>query len=372
MRMAPDPGIERPIQERASFGEIRYGSVWEDADVLCRGLEPSAPGGRLLSVASAGDNALALLTLDPREVVAVDVSRAQLACVAIRIAAFRFLEDGKLLGFLGVEPTEDRLEQYHRLRGELPDFARAFWDDRPEVLERGVVHAGRFEAYLDLFRTRVLPLIHPRSRVEALLQPREREERERFHREQWDTLRWRLLFRIFFGRWVMGRLGRDPEFFRHVEGPVGEAIRRRSLRGLVELPTHTNPYLVRILTGRYGPEALPRYLRPENRSVIRSRLDRLTLHHGPVEQAPGSFDGFNLSDVFEYMGPEQHRGNYGALLDRARPEARLVYWNMMVPRACPIALRSRVEPRVEEAAALLAQDRAFFYEALRLDVVRAP
>ncbi len=44
---------------------IRYGSVWEDADVLCEALAPVAPGGRLLSIASAGDNVLALLTLDP-------------------------------------------------------------------------------------------------------------------------------------------------------------------------------------------------------------------------------------------------------------------------------------------------------------------
>ena len=372
MRTVADPGIEGPIQERASFGEVRYGSVWEDADVLCRALAPTAPGGRLLSVASAGDNALALLTLDPGEVVAVDVSRAQLACLALRVAAFRVLDDDELPGFLGVEPAPDRLARYRRLRGELPRFARDFWDARPEAVARGVVHAGRFEAYFDLFRTRVLPLVHPRSRVEALLEPRDRAGRERFHRERWDTLRWRLLFRVFFGRWVMGRLGRDPEFFRHVDGPVGEAIRRRSLRGLVALPTHTNPYLVRIVTGGYGPGALPPYLRPENRSLIRSRLDRLTLHHGPVESAPGSFDGFNLSDVFEYMGPDRHRATYAALLDRARPGARLVYWNMMVPRGCPVAFRHRVESRDDEAASLLARDRAFFYDALHLDVVRGP
>lgn len=372
MRTAADPGAEPPIQERASFGEVRYGSVWEDADVLCRALAPSAQGGRLLSVASAGDNALALLTLDPREVVAVDVSRAQLACLALRIAAFRVLDDDELLGFLGVERHEDRLDAYGHLREELPEFARAFWDDRPEVVARGVVHGGRFEAYFDLFRTRILPWIHPRRRVEALLEPRDRAGRERFHREHWDTLRWRLLFRIFFGRRVMGRLGRDPEFFRHVDGPVGEVIRRRSRRGLVELPTHSNPYLVRIMTGGYRPAALPPYLRPENRAVIRSRLDRLTLHHGTVEEAPGSFDGFNLSDVFEYMGPDQHRDIYEALLERARPGARLVYWNMMVPRACPLPLRHRVTPRDREAVALLARDRAFFYDALRVDEVRSP
>ena len=84
MRAAsPDRTRERPIQERASFDLIRYGSVWEDADVLCQALGPVAKDGRLLSIGSAGDNALALLTLDPAEVVAVDLSLAQLACLAI-------------------------------------------------------------------------------------------------------------------------------------------------------------------------------------------------------------------------------------------------------------------------------------------------
>ncbi|HSM04705.1 MAG TPA: DUF3419 family protein [Longimicrobiales bacterium] len=360
---------ERRIQDRASFGHIRYGSVWEDADVLCRALAPAAEGGRLLSVASAGDNALSLLTLDPREVVAVDLSAAQLACLSLRIAAFRVLDDDALLAFLGVEPSRDRAAGYRSLREELPEEARAFWDGRPEAVERGVVHAGKFEAYFDVFRTRILPLIHPRRRVAALFEPRSAEERERFHREQWDSRRWRLLFRVFFGRWVMGRLGRDPEFFRHVDGPVGEVIRRRSLRGLVRLPTHTNPYLVRIMTGGYTPDALPPYLRPEVRPAIRDRLDRVTLHQGPAEEAPGRFDGFNLSDIFEYMGPEHHRETYGALVAKARPGARLVYWNLMVPRACPDACRDRVAPQDELAATLLESDRAFFYGALHVDRV---
>jgi S-adenosylmethionine-diacylglycerol 3-amino-3-carboxypropyl transferase len=369
MRTVVDSPLESPIQDRASFEEVRYGSVWEDADVLCRALGPVAPGGRLLSVASAGDNALALLTLDPREVVAVDLSRAQLACLALRVAAFRVLEDRELPGFLGVEPQEDRLGRYRRLRPALPDFARDFWDARGPALERGAVHAGRFEAYFDLFRTRVLPLIHPRSRVESLFAPRDRDGRRRFHDQQWNTVRWRLLFRIFFGRWVMGRLGRDPEFFRHVDGPVGEVIRCRSVRGLVDLPTRTNPYLVRIMTGAYTPEALPPYLRPELRPLIRRRLDRLTLHHGPVEEAPGTFDGFNLSDIFEYMGPTHHRDTYRALLERARLGARIVYWNLMVPRACPPVFRNRVSPLSELEASLLARDRAFFYGALHVEAV---
>ena len=62
---------------RADFSAIRYAQVWEDADVLLAGLDVQ-PGDVCVSIASAGDNALALLTKDPSRVIALDLSPAQL------------------------------------------------------------------------------------------------------------------------------------------------------------------------------------------------------------------------------------------------------------------------------------------------------
>ena len=64
---------------RADFSAIRYAQVWEDADVLLAGLDVQ-PGDTCVSIASAGDNALALLTKDPARVIALDLSPAQIAC----------------------------------------------------------------------------------------------------------------------------------------------------------------------------------------------------------------------------------------------------------------------------------------------------
>ena len=50
------------IATRASFDHLRYAQLWEDADVLTEGLGDQA-GGTLVSICSAGDNALAMLTL---------------------------------------------------------------------------------------------------------------------------------------------------------------------------------------------------------------------------------------------------------------------------------------------------------------------
>jgi S-adenosylmethionine-diacylglycerol 3-amino-3-carboxypropyl transferase len=358
------------IDTRASFSFIRYASVWEDADVLCEALAPVAAGGRLLSIASAGDNALALLTLDPAEVVAADLSPVQLACVELRIAAFRHLDHPQLLAFLGTAPAADRAETYRSLREDLSADARAFWDGQPEAVAGGVIHAGKFERYLRAFRTRILPFVHPRGRIDRLREKRTIAEQQRFYAREWDTWRWRLLFRLFFSRTVMGRMGRDPAFFSHVEGSVGSRILARTRHALTALPVHSNPYVAYIITGNYPPEALPRYLRPEWFETIRSRIGRVRLVQAPVETAgEGPFDGYNLSDIFEYMGPAEHERCYGALVDRAAPGARLVYWNLLAPRARPEVLADHVQPLRETADALHVRDLAWFYGALHVDQV---
>ena len=365
-RAAPDHE-PAPIAERAVFDFIRYGSVWEDADVLCAALAPVAPAGRLCSIASAGDNALALLTLDPAEVVGIDLSAAQLACVALRVAAFRRLDHDARLAFLGVRPSTTRGAIYRELRLDLASDARAFWDAHPREIARGPIHAGKFERYFERFRRFVLPLVHGARTVRELRAPKSIEAQRLFYAMRWDTWRWRALFALFFSRAVMGRLGRDPEFFAAVDGPVARRILERSRWALTELPVASNPFVAFIVTGAFQEDALPRFLRPEHGQAIQSRLDRLSLRHGPVDAAPGVFDGFNLSDVFEYMNDAEHEACYARVLDRARPGARLVYWNLLAPRGRPAALAARATPLEDEARALHARDRAWFYQRLHVD-----
>jgi S-adenosylmethionine-diacylglycerol 3-amino-3-carboxypropyl transferase len=125
------------------------------------------------------------------------------------------------------------------------------------------------------------------------------------------------------------------------------------------------------MTGTYPPEALPRYLCPAHTNTIRDRLDRLRLVQGSLPGAgEGRFDGFNLSDIFEYMSPAEHERCYAALIDRANPGARLAYWNMLAPRGCPAGETGRVSPLTGLAASLHARDRAWFYQAFHVDEVK--
>ncbi len=360
------------IEDRAAFSYIRYANCWEDTAVLCRALQ-AAPGKRLLSIASAGDNSLALLATGA-EVVAADLSAAQLACVELRLAAITRLGREECLGFLGLRPGADRTAVYAGLRDALSDSARTFWDTQPAEIRRGIVHAGKFERYFQAFRKYILRLIHSRRTINALLAPKDKAARQAFYDNTWATWRWRLLFRLFFSRFVMGRLGRDPEFFKYVTGDVASRILARTAYALTELPTHDNPYLDYILTGNFS-HTVPDYLQPECYAGIRANAGNLHLFHGPIQAAAAhygqsGFDGFNLSDIFEYLDEAASERLYGELLAHARPGARLAYWNMLVPRECPARFRTQMTGLSSCAEALFAFDRAFFYRRFLVEEVR--
>lgn len=352
------------IAGKASFAGIRYAQLWEDADVLTGALG-ARPGATLVSICSAGDNALAMLTLDPARLVVVDLSPAQIACLTIRIAAYRRLGHAAFLELMGSRPSERRGELFDSLLQDIPANDWHFWKNlRNDVIAHGLGGVGKFERYFRLMRRYLLPLVHGRATIEAIFQPgKSKAEREAFLDRRWNSWRWRLLLRLFFSRFAMGRLGRDPAFFDHVEGSVADHVARRIRHAAVDLDPAENPYLHWILSGSHG-EALPMAWREEHYETIRSRLDRLDIRQGSLEAFVSTgekADGFNLSDIFEYMNPQVFAAVYGSVVDAANPGARLVYWNMMAPRRLPPALASRMIRREDAEARGKAADKAFFY-----------
>ena len=139
-------------------------------------------------------------------------------------------------------------------------------------IDAGIGGAGKFERYFGLFRRRLMPLVHSRSRIDRLLRGGDPAERQRFYQQHWNTWRWRLLFKLFFSRFVMGRMGRDPSFFRYVEGSVAEHILKHTHYALTALDPADNPYLHWILKGTHGA-ALPYALREAQFELIRDRID---------------------------------------------------------------------------------------------------
>lgn len=363
--------MDSEIAARADFSQIRYAQVWEDADILLQALDIQ-PGQVCLSIASAGDNALAMLSRSPERVIALDLSPAQLACLELRVAAYRELSHDELLILMGSKFGKDRETLYQRCRRQLSADTQQFWDHNRAAIHQGIGGIGRFEHYFAIFRRYVLPLIHRRDRVDCLLKGGTLEQRQTFYDQEWNTWRWRSLFRLFFSRFVMG-LGRDPSFFKYVEGSVGDRILERTCYALTVLDPTENPYLQWILTGQHLT-ALPYALRPENFDAIRNNLDRLEWHCISLENfldtvGENAIDHYNLSDIFEYLSPENYHQLLQRLVKAGRTGGRFAYWNMLVPRSRPATMADQLQPLTELAKSLHAQDKAFFYSTFIVEEI---
>jgi S-adenosylmethionine-diacylglycerol 3-amino-3-carboxypropyl transferase len=369
----PPPMSISEIQHRANFSAIRYAQCWEDSRLLAAGLKPA--GRHCLSIGSAGDNSFALLAAGAASVMAVEMNASQIACIELRRAAYLTLEHVEFLELLGSRPSSRRMAFYEACREKIPAESRTFWDAKPDAVADGIGSAGKFERYFEMFRKRVLPVAHGRNRVLSLLEKRAPEERERFYNEVWNNRRWRWIFQIFFSRTVMGALGRDPEFFKYVEGSVADRILARTRHALVTLDPSENPYLHWILTGTHGA-ALPEALEEKNFGMIRDALldGRLVIAHASLEAHLARFpecryDAYNLSDIFEYMSEDNSRDLLEKIIAASNPGARVAYWNMLAPRSRPESLADRLKSC--ETDSLFAQDRAFFYSRFVVEEVVA-
>ena len=260
--------------QHVNLPQLRYAQCWEDADILLEALNLQ-PGCMCLSIASAGDNTLAILSKKPSKVLAIDRNPAQITALELRVAAFRELEHPELLALIGSVESRNRIALYKRCRKCLSKAAREFWDGCPKLIEAGIGSIGKLESYLRIFHTRVLPLIHGRCTVEQLFEKKPSSGRLQFYESQWNNFRWQLLFRAFFSRFIMGKLGRDRRLFHYVQGGVAEPLLRRIRYAMTELDPSTNPYLHWIFKGQHAHHALPFALRAENFEAIRAHLDHL-------------------------------------------------------------------------------------------------
>jgi S-adenosylmethionine-diacylglycerol 3-amino-3-carboxypropyl transferase len=355
---------------KANFSIIRYAQCWEDADVLLAGLDVR-PGDVCLSIGSGGENSLSLLTCDPARVIAVDLSLAQIACLELKVAGYRHLTHGELLELIGASPSTRRPTLYDKLRKDLSSDSLDFWDAHTAEIAAGIGSAGKFERYFSLFRRYVLPLIHSQNEVDALFQPHSLEARKHFYDTVWNNWRWRLLFKAFISRPVMARLGRDPSFFKYVQGSVAGRILEQVKHALTELDPSDNPYLQWIIYGHYTT-ALPHALRPKNFPAIRDRIDRIEWRQATVERVLSdipeyTIDRFNMSDIFEYLSPDESDSVFTAIARTGRTGGRVAYWSMLAPRRFPDHLGRRFKPIERQSRQLHFQAQTCFYSAFYVD-----
>jgi len=184
----------------------------------------------------------------------------------------------------------------------------------------------------------------------------------------WSNRRWRILAGVFFSRFVMGRLGRDPAFFRYADArSVSEVILKRVEHGLAEMSVCDNYYVHYILTGNYTSKTcMPPYLLEQNYSKLKDNLARATFVvdsvEGYIRERPrGMVTKMNLSNIFEYMSDGAMSDMFDVLIDYCADNLVLEYRTLLVPRDCPESHKASFLIDDSLGERLSSIDRSFFY-----------
>lgn len=312
------------------FSFIRYANVWEDTDIALDGLDVKA-GQVGAVICSGGDNVLAMLAKSPKKIYAFDINKTQLFCTELKIAAIRNLTIDETKCLLGVSDG-NRSNLYIKIRKDISKGAQKYFDEHLELIERGIIHTGKFEHYFHLFRKYLVPLTSSKKNYRYFSEMDDLTMQKDYYLKKINTRRFRFLFKIFFGYKSMAKHGRDKSFFKYVDKDDvknnGVDIKKRVEFGLFHTKNAANPYFDYIANNNFT-HAFPQYLRPEYYEKIRSNLDKIELVYGGLNDLPTlKFDFFYLSDIFEYMSEKEFLLNIETIKQCVKNGSRILYWNM--------------------------------------------
>ncbi|MDP2708532.1 MAG: DUF3419 family protein [bacterium] len=345
--------------------KISYSQCWEDPDLVKKGLDLSSQDN-LIIITSGGDNVLNLSLIQPNKIIAIDNNSLQNYLLELKIATIKALDYESCISFLGLKNDEKRWEKYLNLRKVLTPRAADFWDWHKNQIGQGIMHCGRFEKFVKVFRNFLIPISHGRSAINKLFSFDRIDEQKDFYNQRWQNKRWKLIFFLFFSQNIFGKFGRSKKMFDYcaVEKVGGCFLER--LNYFFEKKLAKGNYFVRYLfTGEYLPSSLPAYLIRDNFIKLKSAVDSIKIVNDNIINYVDNLDKntiykFCLSDIFENYSKEETQTFFNKLIDHSRAGSRVCFWNNLVDRY-PEGNNQLVYLK-DISEKLHEQDRLFFYK----------
>ena len=317
-----------------------YNTCWEDPAVDRQALQ-LGPQDSVLVITSAGCNALDYALQGPRRIHAVDANARQTALLELKLAGIRGLEFEDYFRIFG-DGYHARFREIYRqrLRGELSDFARSYWDRycgwftsrHGSFYYHGLAGfvARGFSSYF-----RLKPELA--GHIRGLFSCTDIDTQRRIYDEQVAPELWTPTINWVLGRQLtMSLIGVPHPQRRLVQaqhpGGVAGFIRDAIDYVFRHLPVAENYFWRVYLYGRYTPDCCPEYLKPDNFSALKNGLaDRIEPRTCTVTEFLHGCDErisrFVLLDHMDWMSsyhPAALIEEWNAIIDHATPGARIL------------------------------------------------
>lgn len=376
-----------------SSHNLIYNTCWEDPAV---DREALALGGDdvLLTIASAGCNALDYLLDEPRRVIAVDINPRQTALLELKAAAIRALpyEDVFALFGRGRHARADQLYRDH-LRSQLSPFAAEYWDahiswfsDAGPFYNHGL--SGLFARAVRLWM-RTKPAL--RRGVAGMFDVRDLAAQREYYLANVRPHLWTPLLKWAVSRQAtMSLLGVPMPQRKLVQAqyPGGMAgfIEHSVDRLFSTVPAHDNYFWRVYALGEYTEECCPRYLTRAGVAELKAGpIDRLEIQTCSVTEYLDRDDcppisRFVLLDHMDWMSsyyPDLLVEEWNAIHRRITPNGRVLlrsahhappYLDSVRVGADRTPLREWLAFQDGESRRLSARDRVHTYASFHVGV----
>jgi S-adenosylmethionine-diacylglycerol 3-amino-3-carboxypropyl transferase len=319
-----------------------YNTCWEDPR-LDRVALNLTPADRLVVITSAGCNALDYLLADCGEVNAVDVNPIQNSLLEFKRAAIKGLDYSAFWELFGKGSTPFARQMYgDAIRRQLSPAARTYWDSHISMFlgrgwRRSFYYRGTSGLLARLVMLNATYFYGLRGPILELMNAQTVEEQRQVYESKIKAKFW-----TPFLKWVLNRsltmtlLGvpgpQKEQITQQYPGGVVQFIRDSVEAVVCELPFRENYFWRVYVDGNYTPDCCPEYLKRENFTTLKSRLNRLHIHTSTlteyVQKATPGLTRFVLLDHMDWMSTEMPQAlaeEWTAILANAAPGARAIF-----------------------------------------------
>lgn len=355
--------------------EIYFSQIREDS-LVERTLQALHAPRRIAVIGSGGCTALSLLSDEAEAVYCVDLNPAQCALIELKKAAMANMDRPSYLAFIGEADSSDRLERYARLSGQLPAYARDFWDQHPQEIAMGINQCGATERFYRFISSNIRHNLYRDDLWQQLFDAPDLAAQIRFYEEYCTTAAWQTAIRLLLSKTTHLQFFPAFMFAQAKENDFGAFFAYQFEKELKSKPVANNYFLSQLLFGRYlysQPEGLPYYLSEAGYAQAKRNLFKLQI----VPDALQSFfrtvlgiDAYFLSNVFDWAQTAEREQICAGILHSKSAHAVLMYRNMLSTSALPPSFQQRFyidEPRSRQ---LHAMERSMMYQSITVGEVR--
>lgn len=366
------------------FKGFVYNQIWEDPDIDLEALE-LAPHHRLITIASGGCNILNYLAADPAEIIAVDLNANHVALTRLKLAALANLpsyEDFfRFFGEADDKANRDAFDAF--LSHRLDPVTRKYWEKfiplhgrRINMFARNLYRyglLGRFigvlHAVARLHGKKLTPIVSARNQSE------QREVYERMIAPLFDYKSIKFLSKTPVSLYALGiPPAQYDELVAAGNGDAASVLRARVEKLACDFPIQQNYFAWQAFARGYDTanrSAVPAYLREDVYDVIRTRTNRVNVHHASMTdflkgQKPHSLNRYVLLDAQDWMTPDVNTALWREI-DRTADsrDARVIFRTAgeetPLPRKLPADVLAPWEYLEKESRDFHVRDRSSIY-----------